>query len=90
VLLPASTPSFAQGHAVTLQPVTVNGQTQTDILVAGDAGPANTSSNSTGFYENFLVARFNPDGTLDNTFGTNGSGSISVPIPSGTYDKAYV
>jgi uncharacterized delta-60 repeat protein len=88
VLLPPSTPGWSEGYAVTLEPVTVNGQTQTDILVAGDAGPANTSRNGTGFYENFLVARFNPDGSPDTSFN-NGSGSISVSMPSGNYDKAY-
>jgi uncharacterized delta-60 repeat protein len=63
----------AQGAAVALQPVTVNGQTQTDIVVAGS-----TWSGVVGY---FLAARYNPNGTLDTTFN-NGSGWIGVHIPS--------
>lgn len=78
VLIPSGTSGWQLGYAVTLQPVTVNGQTQMDIVVAGDIGIANTSS---GIPTGFLVARFNPDGTPDTTFN-NGTGFISiVPQP---------
>jgi uncharacterized delta-60 repeat protein len=79
VLLPASTPGWSEGYAVTLQP---DGK----IVVAGDAGTG--SRNSAGFQTDFLVARYNPDGTPDTSFN-NGSGSIRIDISSGSYDKAH-
>jgi uncharacterized delta-60 repeat protein len=84
VLLPAGTSGWDKGQAVTLQPVTVNGQTQMDIVVAGDVG---TGGSQAGFPTGYLVARFNPNGTLDTSFN-NGSGWIRVDPQSGVWNEA--
>jgi uncharacterized delta-60 repeat protein len=79
VLLPAGTPGWSEGFAVTLQ---ADGK----IVVAGDGATGNHQS--TGFQKDFLVARYNPDGTPDTSFN-NGSGSILIDISSGSWDQAH-
>src|SRR5262249_51878773 len=76
VLHTANTQGFDQGFAVTLQP---DGK----IVVAGEAGTAGS-----GYPEDFLVARFNPNGTLDTSFN-NGSGWIRVATVPGGFDSAH-
>ena len=78
VLLPPSTPGWSAGFAVALQ-------TDGKIVVAGDSGTYDAQGIR---QEDFLVARFNPNGTPDTTFN-NGTGSIVIPIPSWTYNQAH-
>jgi uncharacterized delta-60 repeat protein len=49
-------------------------QSDGKIVVAGES----KSSNSSSSYMDFFVARFNADGTLDNTFGNSGSVVTSI------------
>jgi uncharacterized delta-60 repeat protein len=78
VLLPASTPGWSEGYAVALQP---DGK----IVVAGDSGTYDAGGNR---QENFLVARYNPDGTPDTSFN-NGAGATVIPIASWTYNQSH-
>jgi uncharacterized delta-60 repeat protein len=59
---------FAEGRAVAVQP---DGK----IVVAGGAKGA--------LSEDFMVARFEPDGTLDKTFGAGKTGVVVLPVVSG-------
>ncbi len=62
------------------------GAVQTDgkIIVAGTIRNEATGFNST----QIAVRRYNANGTLDTTFGTNGE--IDLAMPAGTYDTATV
>jgi len=44
---------------------------------------------TTGNRADFLVARFNANGSLDTTFGTAGTGVVTTDLASGSYDRAY-
>ena len=57
-------------------------QTDQKIVVAG------WSTDPSGNYS-FAVARLNDDGTLDNTFGTNGTARTFIHGGDSTNDKAY-
>ncbi len=65
-------PIYAAGYSVAIQP---NGK----IVVAG-----NYVDIFSGY--GFAVARFNPNGSLDNTFGTNGTVTFSISGESYTLD----
>jgi uncharacterized delta-60 repeat protein len=43
----------------------------------------------TGNRADFLVARFNTNGSLDTTFGAAGTGVVTTDLASGSYDRAY-
>jgi uncharacterized delta-60 repeat protein len=66
----------AFARAVALQP---DGK----IIVAGVSQPDGDS-----ILGEFMLARFNPDGSLDTTFGTNGIKNTVIPKSSGTYPDA--
>ena len=54
-----------------------------DIAIQPDGKIVIAGSNkvlSSGADYNFYVSRFNPDGTIDLTFGTNGTGTVSIDI----------
>jgi uncharacterized delta-60 repeat protein len=63
------------GHAVAMQ-------TDGKIVVAG-------SSVDTNGQEAFAVARYNPDGSLDNTFGTGGTARVNIAGGDSDLDEAY-
>jgi uncharacterized delta-60 repeat protein len=52
------------------------------IIIAGVSGPNAMNTNG-----NYGLARFNPDGTIDNSFGTNGK--VVSDISSGHNDVAF-
>ncbi len=57
-------------------------QTDGKIVVAGWTGPVDLGSNN-----DFALARYNPDGTLDNTF--DGDGKVVTPITASADEKAF-
>ena len=67
---------FALAQAVALQP---DGK----IIVAGVSAPDGDSVLGA-----FMLARFNPNGSLDTTFGTNGVTNTVIPEPPGTFPDA--
>ena len=60
--------------SIALQNVTVNGTLQTQILISGTF-----YETATGAYNNLLLARFNPNGSLDTSFNPNGYIVINDP-----------
>jgi uncharacterized delta-60 repeat protein len=53
------------------------------IIVAGDSHPDPTKSGNIEYDADFVVARFNQDGTLDRTFGTEGFTTTTVHLTPG-------
>ncbi|HEY9403357.1 MAG TPA: carboxypeptidase regulatory-like domain-containing protein [Pyrinomonadaceae bacterium] len=65
----------ASGSAVVIQP---DGK----IVVAGSTGNQNSSR------DDFALARYNPDGSLDTTFGPNGDGKVITDFSNNSADGA--
>ncbi len=67
---------YEEGHAVAIQ-------SDGKIVVAG------YSSNDTSNHVDFDVVRFNPDGSLDNTFGVGGTALTNIAGGDSSSDRAY-
>lgn len=71
----AMSTGFATAESMLIQP-------DQKLVVAGSVLYDNTSSDD----DNIMLARFHPDGTLDDSFGAGGL--VTTPVVSGYYDKA--
>src|SRR5262245_38505007 len=64
-------------RSVAIQP------TDGKIVVAGEARVGGVSGNI-----DFALARYNPDGSLDETFGSNANGKVTINFAGGLNDVA--
>jgi uncharacterized delta-60 repeat protein len=84
-------PSFGTGGVAEPQlsfyayPRAVALQSDGKIIVAGVSQPSVPGAFAGGA---FILARFNPDGSLDTTFGTQGITNTVIPAPPGTFSDA--
>ena len=76
-------PTFGTGGVVTLKPVSAVGGAATDLSIEADgqilaAGIAGRGSSGINVSSKAVLARFNPNGSLDRTFGTGGMAMTAV------------
>jgi uncharacterized delta-60 repeat protein len=77
-------PSFGTGGTVTM-PV----GNASAVALQGDGKIVTAGHADTGTQGDFALARYNPDGSLDPTFGTGGTVTTAFPSYFGSYDAAY-
>src|SRR6185437_11879272 len=78
--------SFGNGLGYVTTPV-LNGAEVTGMAVQSD-GKIVVDGIATGSTDQIVVARYNTNGTLDTSFGSNNSGLVTTAI-SGTYSDAF-
>jgi uncharacterized delta-60 repeat protein len=79
-------PGFGAGGKVTTD--FAGGFDQANALAVQDDKPVVAGRAGFEGNDDFALARYNPDGTLDPSFGTGGKVTTDFPRPSGSFDEA--